>query len=117
MFSITLESFRFEDEDDYDFAKTSGVVTEDRGKNWPIADRRIPSNDPRNNCGTHFGPSSLLVSKVANDQGPFFQSPISANPGLNFNPGFFFFCLKAFSGIIFPILFRAYNHQIADQRS
>ena len=32
MFSITLESFRFEDEDDYDFAKTSGIVTKDRGK-------------------------------------------------------------------------------------
>ena len=28
------------------------------GKNWPITDRRIPSNDPRNNCRTHFGPSS-----------------------------------------------------------
>ena len=35
--------------------------------------------------------------------GPVVQRPISANPGLNFNPGFFFFCLKAFSRIIFPI--------------
>ena len=25
---------------------------------------RVPSNDPRNNCGTHFGSCSLLVSKV-----------------------------------------------------
>ena len=33
MFSITLESFRFEDEDDYDFAKASGVATKDREKN------------------------------------------------------------------------------------
>ena len=31
-----------------------------------IADRRVPSNDSRNNCGTHFGFRSLLMSKVAN---------------------------------------------------
>ena len=47
------------------FAKTCGTVTRDRGKQyWPIADRRVSCNDPRNNCGTHFGSSSLLVSKV-----------------------------------------------------
>ena len=34
-------------------------------KKWPIADRHIPSNDPRNHCGTHFGSSSLLDSIVA----------------------------------------------------
>ena len=34
-------------------------------KNWPIADCHVPGNDPRNNCGTHFGSSSLLVTKVA----------------------------------------------------
>ena len=32
----------------------------------PIADQRVPSYDPRTNCGTHFGSSSLFVSKVAN---------------------------------------------------
>ena len=31
-----------------------------------IADRRVPSNVSRNNCGTHFGFRSLLMSKVAN---------------------------------------------------
>ena len=31
-----------------------------------IADRRVSSNDSRNNCGTHFGFRSLLMSKVAN---------------------------------------------------
>ena len=36
-----------------------------QGRNWPIADRRVPSNHPRNNCGTHFCSSSPLVSKVA----------------------------------------------------
>ena len=35
-------------------------------ENWPIADRRVPSNHPRNNCETYFGPSSPLVSKKAN---------------------------------------------------
>ena len=33
-----------------------------QGKNWPIAALRVPSNDSRNNCGTHFG--SPLLSKV-----------------------------------------------------
>ena len=28
---------------------------------WPIADRRVSSDDPRNNCETHFGSSFLLV--------------------------------------------------------
>ena len=30
------------------------------------ADRRVTSKNPRKNCGTHFGSSSLLVTKVAN---------------------------------------------------
>ena len=47
------------------FAQTSGTVVRDREKNWPIADRRIPSNDPRNTCGTRFGSSSLLIFKVS----------------------------------------------------
>ena len=37
-----------------------------QGKNWPIADWHVPGNDPRNNCGTHFGSSSLLGTEVAN---------------------------------------------------
>ena len=28
-------------------------------KHWPIADQCVPSSDPRNNCGTHFGSRSL----------------------------------------------------------
>ena len=27
-------------------------------------DQRVPRNDPRNNCETHFGPTPRLVSKV-----------------------------------------------------
>ena len=33
------------------------------------ADRRVPSNDRRKNCGTHLGCISLFISKMANDQG------------------------------------------------
>ena len=32
-----------------------------RKKNWPIADWYVTRNDPTNNCGTHFGTSSLFV--------------------------------------------------------
>ena len=42
---------------------------------------------------------------------------ISANPGLNFNMGVFFFCLKAFYRKIFPIVFRASSIQIVDKKS
>ena len=48
------------------FAKNGGTATRDKEGNWPIADRLVPNNDPRNNFGTHFGPSSLPFSKVAN---------------------------------------------------
>ena len=44
------------------FAKTSGTVPRDREQNWPIADRRVASNDPRNTRGIHFGSISYLVS-------------------------------------------------------
>ena len=49
--------------------------------------------------------------------GLFVRRPIGANQGLNFNPGFFFLCEKPFSPIIFSIHFRAFNHQIADQKN
>ena len=55
------------------------------------------------------GKSSRLGSVV--------RRPISANPGLNFNPGLFFFSSKAFSRTIFSILFRVANHQIVDKNS
>ena len=34
---------------EFTFAKSSGIVTKDREKDWPIVDRRDPSNNPRNN--------------------------------------------------------------------
>ena len=49
--------------------------------------------------------------------GQVVRRPINANPGLNFNLGFFFFCSKAFSRIIFSILFRASNHQIVGKKN
>ena len=53
-----------------------------------------------------------LHTKYDNIQGPVVWMPVSANPGLNFNLGLFFFSSKALSRIIFYILFRVPNHQI-----
>ena len=53
-----------------------------------------------------------LLHFVSLHPGPVVQRPISANRGLNFNPGFIFFCSKAFFRILFCILLRASNHQI-----
>ena len=49
-------------------------------------------------------------------QGPVVPRPISAWPRVKFNPGFFFLCSKAFSRIIFSLIFRASNHQLVDKR-
>ena len=38
-------------------------------KKWPIADQRVPSNDPINTCGAHVVSSPLPVSKVASTPG------------------------------------------------
>ena len=45
---------------------------------------------------------------------PVVRTPVSATPGLNFKPGFFFLLSKALSQIIFfSIIFRVPSHQIA----
>ena len=49
-------------------------------------------------------------------QGPVVRTPVSTNPGLNFNPAFFFLLSKALSRIIFCILFRVSNHQIVGKK-
>ena len=49
--------------------------------------------------------------------GPVVRMLINANPGLNFNLGILFFCSKAFSCIVFSLLFRASNHQIVGKRN
>ena len=52
-----------------------------------------------------------------NSQGPIVRTPVSANPGLNFNLGFFFLVCKEFFRIVFSILFRLSNHQIVDKEN
>ena len=48
-------------------------------------------------------PHQRFYTKTVKDKGLVVGRPISANPGLKFKPGFFFFYSKAFSRIIFPI--------------
>ena len=48
---------------------------------------------------------------------PFVRKPVSANPGLNFNPGFCFFLSRALSGIVFSVLFRVSSHQIVGKEN
>ena len=53
------------------FAKTSGAVTREKKKNWPIADRRVPLTIPEAIAGHMLAPvihslSSLHVSTLAN---------------------------------------------------
>ena len=47
---------------EFTFAKTSGIVTKDREKDWPIVDRRDPSNNPRNNRGSNFFSNKIPFS-------------------------------------------------------
>ena len=47
---------------EFTFAKSSGVVTKDREKDRPIADRRDHSNNPRNNRGSNFFSNKIPFS-------------------------------------------------------
>ena len=64
-----------------------------------------------------LGKTNLRLNQKHLTLGPVVGGPISDNPGLNFNLGFFSFLLHFQSRIIFPILFRASNHQVADQKN
>ena len=57
------------------------------------------------------------VVKVVVILGRVVRRPVSANPGLNFNPGLFFFSSKALSLKIFSILFKVANRQIVDKKN
>ena len=50
-------------------------------------------------------------------QGPVFRKPISANPELNFNLGFYTSLFDSLFGIIFSTLYGASNHQIVDKKN
>ena len=39
---------------EFTFAWSSGIVTKDREKDWPIVDQRDPSNDPRKQSRVKF---------------------------------------------------------------
>ena len=57
-------------------------------------------------------PVDSAIQRLNNrGQGPVVRTPVCANPGFNFNPGFFSFLLKALFQIISSILFRVSNHQ------
>ena len=57
------------------------------------------------------------VFEFIKNLGSVVRRPISAYPGLNFNPGLFFFSSKPFSRAIFSIIFRVANHQIVDKKN
>ena len=69
----------------------------------------------------HFDIISMVNKKIDHVkiivQGRVVQRPVSANPGLNFNPDLFFFSSKAFSQKIFSILLRVTNHHIVDKKN
>ena len=66
----------------------------------------------------NLGKTFLRISRIGNiDLGPVVRTPVRANPGLNFNPGFFFFLSKALSRIIFSLLCRVSNHQIVNKET
>ena len=50
-------------------------------------------------------------------QGPVVRTPVSANPGLNFNPGFLFLLSRALSRIVFSVLFIVSSHQIVGKEN
>ena len=58
-----------------------------------------------------------LINAEESNQGPVVRMPVSTNPGLNFNPAFFFVLSKALSRTIFSILFRVSSHQIVGKKN
>ena len=77
----------------------------------------------------HDWPVEMAIARLANQvEGQFLacskrsvgsvvRTPVSANPGFNFTPGFLIFLSKALSRIIFSFLFRVSNHQIVGKEN
>ena len=61
-------------------------------------------------------PKHTLCMEYVLIQGPVVRRPISANPGLNFNPDFSTPLFKSPLGTIFPLLFWTSNDQIASKK-
>ena len=69
----------------------------------------FPENDDFSIDDTR-GWKEILVLPIGNE-------PMTSGPScskVKFNPGFFFLCSKAFSRIIFSVIFRASNHQLVE---
>ena len=77
---------------EFTFAKSSGIVTKDREKDWPIADRRDPSNNPRNNRGSNFFsnkiPFSFLKRRITQLKTAFFSGVKGEGLSYAFYPRF-----------------------------
>ena len=72
--------------------------------------------DPLSDLTTPQPCKSGVFEKSPKILGPVVRRLISANPGLNFNLGLFFFSSKAFSRTIFSILFRVANPKLLTKR-
>ena len=68
-------------------------------------------------ASSHFISKWNVIVLVSVVLGPVARRSISTNQGLDFNLGFFFFLSNTFSCIIFSILFRVSNHQIANKKN
>ena len=65
-----------------------------------------------------YNPGLVFIPReIKATQGRVVRRPVRANPGLNVNPGLFFFSSKAFPLKIFSILFRVANRQIVDKKN
>ena len=82
----------------------------------PVCDTCI-SNTPSEKLLDRLNLLIIGFNFLVDNLGPVVRRPISANPGLNFNPGLSFFSSKAFSRTILSILFRVANHQIVDKKN
>ena len=63
------------------------------------------------------GWQEIILKIQVTHKGPVVWKPISANPGLNFNMGFLFFCSETCSWIIFSVRYRVSNHHIAGKKN
>ena len=79
-----------------------------KGYSWPhysARPKRFESRGSSAKANWARGPGKTQYR--AGNQGPVVRRPISAWPRVRFNPGFFFFCSKTFSWIIFSVIFKS----------